>query len=116
MTRDEVLELGLLEEHACCVRHGISFVQFSVVDRGVPDPTEFAELIGQTCNDLISGINVAIHCRVGIGRSGMLASCVLKHFGMTANEAVSVVSAARGVTVPDTDEQLELIQMYVPRH
>ena len=112
LEQDEVVELGLLEERACCVKHGIEFVQFPIPDRGVPDRTEFAKLVRQTHGDLVAGLNVGVHCRAGIGRSGVIAACVLQHFALTADDAVAIVSSARGIEVPDTDEQLQYIQAF----
>ncbi len=46
-----------------------------------------------------------IHCRAGIGRSGMLAACVLVKAGLDPEAALQRVSEARGCPVPDTEEQ-----------
>ena len=116
LTEDEVQELGLLEESGCCTRHGIDFVEFPILDRGLPDPIGFAELVRRTHADLTVGSNIGVHCRAGIGRSGMFASCLLKRISLTADEAIAVVSAARGIDVPDTEEQHRFIQSFVPDH
>jgi protein-tyrosine phosphatase len=48
---------------------------------------------------------VAVHCRQGIGRSGMIAAGALMRSGVGADKAVDVVSAARGVAIPETAAQ-----------
>ncbi|MGA2144635.1 MAG: dual specificity protein phosphatase family protein, partial [Bryobacteraceae bacterium] len=54
---------------------------------------------------LDAGKNVAVHCRQGIGRSGLIAAAALVTAGMSADRAVEVVSDARGQTVPETAVQ-----------
>ena len=56
---------------------------------------------------LKTGKNVAVHCRQGIGRSGLVAAASLMMSGIAAREAVDVVTRARGLTVPETPGQLQ---------
>ena len=53
--------------------------------------------------------NVAIHCRYGIGRSSLLAACVLTRGGVAVKEAFDRIGVARGFPVPDTREQVEWV-------
>jgi protein-tyrosine phosphatase len=55
--------------------------------------------------------NLVIHCRQGIGRSG-LAACLLAKTGLSPGAAIEMVSAARGVPVPETKEQRAWIDRY----
>jgi protein-tyrosine phosphatase len=48
-----------------------------------------------------------VHCRAGIGRSGIAAAAVLVSLGHEPRDVFAMVSKARGVSVPDTDEQIE---------
>jgi protein-tyrosine phosphatase len=112
LTEPEALELRLADEKNVCNAHGIEFVQLPIPDRGLPDLDEFAKLVEGSCRHLAGGKTIGVHCRAGIGRSGMLICCILKQTGLSANEAVSRVSTARGVQVPDTDEQLAFIDRY----
>jgi RimJ/RimL family protein N-acetyltransferase len=54
---------------------------------------------------LSAGANVAIHCRNGIGRASTLAAIILVLEGTQADQAWAHISAARGMTVPDTVAQ-----------
>ena len=55
----------------------------NLTDRGVPSsPAAFAPLVGTLVRQLRSGESVANHCRAGIGRSGLLAGCVLGSVGV----------------------------------
>ena len=59
-------------------------------------------------------MNVAVHCRAGIGRSGLVASCILIKDDMTAEAAIKLVSSGRGVPIPETAEQSAFILEYSP--
>ena len=50
-----------------------------------------------------------IHCRAGIGRSSLMAACALVCIGVEAKAALALIGAARGLTVPDPDEQRERV-------
>lgn len=59
-------------------------------------------LIARIGAQLEAGKNVAVHCRQGIGRSGLIAAGVLMTSGAGPAEAMQIVSSARGVAVPET--------------
>ncbi|MGN6438292.1 MAG: protein-tyrosine phosphatase family protein [Agriterribacter sp.] len=52
------------------------------------------------------GQSVVIHCRMGIGRSSIIAACVLLKYKLKAKVIIENISSIRGLKVPDTDEQL----------
>ena len=56
-----------------------------------------------------NGLNTVIHCLAGIGRTGISAAGILLHAGYEAVEAFERVGTARGMEVPDTEEQREWI-------
>ena len=106
LERDEVEELGLALEATLCARQGIEFISFPIPDRGVPaSAPSAATLADLLVGELRVGKNVAIHCRAGIGRSSVVAACVMVGAGFAAASAFDQISAARGVQVPDTDGQ-----------
>ena len=103
---DEATELELDGEAAACAANGVEFVSFPIADREVPKSrTEFAERVSHLVGLLQSGRTVAIHCRQGIGRAGMVAVGILGATGVPIDEAMEVVSAARGRPVPETEAQ-----------
>ncbi len=53
-----------------------------------------------------------MHCRQGIGRSGLVAARLLAKKGTSPGAAIEMVSAARGLAVPETAEQREWIDRY----
>ena len=87
-------------------KSGIRFISFPIPDRGIPASTRDAvRLMGEIANALQQGKNVAVHCRQGVGRSGLIAAGVLMNSGMNPGEAIRVVSSVRGAAIPETSEQ-----------
>jgi protein-tyrosine phosphatase len=108
---DEVVVCDLTEEKAIAGASGLRFIRFPIADRGVPNNKQFAEhLAGDLTTELRTGRQVVIHCRAGIGRSALIAACVLSALGVPLENAWDEISRARGVAVPDTDEQREWVE------
>jgi protein-tyrosine phosphatase len=100
---EEVDELGLGNEAALCRENAIGFMSFPIVDRGLPgDEAAFRSLITELAGTQKA---IAIHCRAGIGRSSLAAAALLIARGTSADDALAAIERARGVRVPDTDEQ-----------
>lgn len=106
LTEDEATALELEDERLHCESNGIVFVSFPIEDRSVPaDLPAALQLVATILDYLRGGKGVAVHCRGGIGRSAMLAACVLKKLGLGTTESFELIGVARGWPVPDTDEQ-----------
>jgi protein-tyrosine phosphatase len=111
LENDEAVQLGLEDEQNITESKRLQFFSFPIPDRGVPASTaEALKFLTQLTAALRAGEKVAVHCRQGIGRSGMLAAALLMTSGMAVREAVDVVTMARGVAVPETSRQLEWLQ------
>jgi protein-tyrosine phosphatase len=110
LTTDEAEDLDLQHEQRSCQANSIQFRSFPIVDRNVPaSEVEAICLIEQLERELAEGRNVVVHCRQGIGRSGMIAAGVLVQSGLKPSVAVDRVSTARRAPIPDTPEQLAWI-------
>lgn len=111
--RREVGELGLHREAGLCHDLDMEFVAFPVPDGGMPASTReamaLAEAIVARMNE---GKAVAVHCRAGIGRSSLIAACVLVLLGLAPGMAFDLISKARGVKVPDTDRQRDWVDKF----
>lgn len=103
---EEAQELGLGAESELCAAHGIQFLSFPIGDRGVPSSIrDFRELSFMLYETTAGGINTVIHCRAGIGRASLMAGSVLLFAGFEPDDAFKHIAKARGMEVPDTDEQ-----------
>ena len=109
---DEARALSLHNEAQICADTGMEFINFPIQDFGLPDPAAFGELVKAIAISLRGGTNIAIHCRAGIGRSGMAVCCVLQSFGHSAIQAINATGHARGKAVPDTVEQRAFIENF----
>ena|SRR5579863_705077 len=107
---EEAAQLQLTSESDIARPKGIQLISFPIPDRGVPASMPAAlGLLRSLAEALEKGKNVAIHCRQGIGRSGLIASALLVTSGIGAEKAIETVSAARGQTIPETPAQLDWI-------
>jgi protein-tyrosine phosphatase len=108
LEKEEAAQLQLAGEKDLVESEGIDFVSFPIPDRGVPASMPLAlSLLGRIAAALEKGRSVAIHCRQGIGRSGLIAAGVLVTSGVAPDKALEVVSIARGIPVPETQAQTE---------
>ncbi len=106
LTAEEQAKFDLITEAECCHAQGIEYVSAPIPDLGVPtDSASFEKTIEKLTLALSRGQSVAVHCRQSVGRSGLAACSVLLAMGMSLDEAIAVVSQARGVQVPETLEQ-----------
>jgi protein-tyrosine phosphatase len=109
----EEFVLGLEKEREHCREAGLAFAAFPIPDRGVPgDAFELSTFSRKIYLRCAAGENTAIHCRAGIGRSGLVAAAVLLHGGSSVEDAFAKIGTARGVPVPDTPEQEEWLRRH----
>jgi len=113
---DEAAGLELASEEAACQAAGIRFFSLPVPDRGIPTSRQAVmELAASLAASVAAGTHVGLHCRQGVGRSALLAACVLIALGTPANTAVGRITTARGLPVPETPEQRQWVQQFARR-
>ncbi|HUB82633.1 MAG TPA: dual specificity protein phosphatase family protein [Bryobacteraceae bacterium] len=106
LTQDEEYELDLAHESSDALKHAMAFVSYPIADRSIPaDASTLSTLLENIQRDLRQGKNVLVHCRQGIGRTGLIAASLLVREGMDPEAAIQEVSRVRGVPVPETHEQ-----------
>jgi protein-tyrosine phosphatase len=110
LEEEEAAQLELTSEGDIARAKGIQLISFPIPDRGVPaSMPAVLGLLRRVVEALEQGKTVAVHCRQGIGRSGLIATAVLVASGIGVEKAVETVSTARGQEVPETPAQLEWI-------
>jgi hypothetical protein len=113
------IALALLEEHEYA-RLGIPHFREAVAKARLP--WEFApipdgcvpgrefnlawrETAPRVRTILHAGGRALIHCRAGLGRTGLVAACLLVDFGATPQEAIDSVRAARPNTIETAEQE-----------
>ncbi len=113
LTPTEVQDLDLTLECERVEANGLRFLSLPISDREVPDSRAAMLAVTDALErDLSGGKNVLIHCRQGIGRSGLIAACLLIDSGLPVEEALRILSSARGLPVPETAEQREWLHRH----
>ena len=116
LTAEETAAFELTNEADLCRSSGIEFVSFPIPDREVPSSrTDALRLVKGLDEYLATGKAVGIHCRQGIGRSGLVAACLLVSSSVPLAVAFNRISEARGRPIPETNEQREWVQAFAPQ-
>lgn len=90
---------------------GIPVTVFPIGDFGVPDDGGgLKALAEQAARDLEVGKVLFVHCAAGIGRTGMVATCILVALGLGGAAAMAAIAAAG--SGPETDLQRQLVARY----
>jgi protein-tyrosine phosphatase len=113
LTSEEERELDLSSEERETKAQRMAFRSFPIPDRQVPDSeTKLGKLLTKIDEDLGLGKNVVLHCRQGIGRTGLVAACLLVTKGFDVRAAIKQLSDVRGIPIPETPEQRSWIDHY----
>lgn len=117
MENAELDELFLQAEADLCKKTNLEFIHFPIADFGLPKSDEEVEsLILQLKTAVEEGKKIAIHCRMGIGRSSSIAAVILiALWNYTTKTAFEAITKARGLRVPDTEQQIEWVKRFEQR-
>lgn len=106
----EAIEVGLGRERQLTEKYKMEFVSYPIPDRGLPHSvSEYLDFTQRIYHETAGGLHTVVHCRAGIGRTGLIAAGVLLHCGFEPKEAFELISKKRRVTVPDTEEQVDWV-------
>jgi protein-tyrosine phosphatase len=123
LTHAEQEALELVDDASLCQRCDLIYVFhiyvfhiyvfYPIPDRGVPPNFSDAQsVIDALARHLTEGRYVAIHCRMGIGRSAMIAAATLARLGDASERACARIRDARRCKVPDTFEQRAWVERF----
>jgi protein-tyrosine phosphatase len=107
---DEAADLDLTDEERACQGVDIRFVSLPIPDRGVPGSRPAMTAMAAELAASIAAVKrVGVHCRQGVGRSAVVAACILIALGVDPAVALSRIATARGLPVPETPEQRQWV-------
>lgn len=113
----EVRDLALDAEKSLRLQRGSVFESLPIPDRGVPSSAQaFQQQIQRIVESLRDSRGAGVHCRAGIGRSALVAACVLARLGQPKARVFEQLTRSRGVGVPDTPEQVAWFERYCAAH
>ena len=127
LTWEEDRRLGLTQVAQAASAAGVEFISFPIADRGVPRVQDISDRLEDHGTDVLAlGVRLAAHvragrfvvtqCFAGIGRSTLLACATLVMLGIGPEQALQMVSDARGLPVPDTDAQRHWLYEFAATH
>jgi ADP-ribosyl-[dinitrogen reductase] hydrolase len=107
---------GLLPAH-------MAHHRFPIRDHGIPaDPSHMVDILELIESQLRAGRRVYVHCRAGIGRTGMVVGCLLVERGASGEDALAALNdawrqcarAESWPSVPETPAQIEYVRTWQP--
>jgi len=119
----DLTEAGELPPYDIYLPGNVQHVRKPITDHGVPaEPLLMTQILAALDTLLRQGRKVYVHCRAGIGRTGMTIGCYLREQGETAAAALAELNrlwqqnarAARWPSIPETEEQERFILDWTP--
>lgn len=122
------LLVSLIEEHEFAAlripslreevrRYGIEMLWFPIRDASVPSSIErFYQAVQHIVATLRKGKTTVIHCKGGLGRTGLVAAAVLMAIAeLTPEEATRIVRRARpgAIETPDQEEYVRVFHRHI---
>lgn len=117
MEEHEYEELQITDLRARAADYGIEVLWLPVKDTMCPESdAEFDETVGRIVSTLRDGKTVVIHCKGGLGRTGLTVAACLVSAGtdLTADEAIRIVRRARTGAV-ENERQERFVAEYARR-
>jgi protein-tyrosine phosphatase len=112
ISKDEMDSYGVPSLLDSYQENGIEYLHLPIVDQKVPNKKDIAFINHFIDNILTSNKKVLIHCVGGLGRSGLVAACYLKHIGYSSEKAIKTVREARTLRAIETIEQEKFVYNY----
>jgi protein-tyrosine phosphatase len=78
------LRIEACDDEAVLRRHGLDVLHLPTIDHDAVSPAMLDDGVAFAADQLAAGRRLLIHCEHGVGRSALLALCVLADRGMTA--------------------------------
>ena len=119
----DLTEVDELEPYDAQLPVGIVYVRHPIRDHGLPaEPAQMADVLLTLRQALRAGGAVYLHCRAGIGRTGMVVGCWLSEQGSSGDEALRELNrlwrqnarAEDWPELPETPAQADYVRLWTP--
>ncbi len=120
----DLTQAGEMESYRSLLPADVGYESFGLPDHSVPATAQkMREVLSALWRDLAGRPGVYLHCRAGIGRTGMTVGCYLRELGEPGDAALAELNRlwqhnARSKTwpsVPETAEQALYVHNWKPR-
>jgi ADP-ribosyl-[dinitrogen reductase] hydrolase len=115
----DLTQPGEAEPYETALPVSIDYLRKPIRDHDTPaSPAQMTEILGCLRTALREGRRVYLHCRAGIGRTGMVAGCLLVEQGLSGDDALTELNrlwrqsgrSSQWPAVPETPEQIEYVR------
>lgn len=120
----DLTETGEVESYRALLPASVAYESFGLPDHSVPRTAQqMRDVLTALWRGLSGRPGVYLHCRAGIGRTGMTVGCYLRELGETGDAALAELNhlwkqnarAALWAEVPETEEQVRFVRTWNPR-
>jgi len=109
----ELALLGIEDYEQTAIAVGIDVLHFPILDTYVPRAMPPVSALLKKIEAIATqGRGVVIHCRGGLGRSGVIGGCLLLKHGLLPDEALKVLATVRSPDCPENETQREFIRAF----
>jgi protein-tyrosine phosphatase len=114
----DLTQFGERPEYRSLLPAGVHYLRSAIVDAQIPtDPAQMQAIQGHLRAMMADGHRVYVHCRAGIGRTGLVIGCYLAEQGLDGPGALRELNrlwrqserSTSWPAVPQTIEQAEFI-------
>ncbi len=98
-----------------------AYHRMAIIDYSCPSERFMKTILDLIDSSIDSKLNVYLHCRGGIGRTGTVVGCYLVRHGLDGEQAIRKIALLRKGTMdwyhasPETDEQRNMIKNWKTR-
>jgi len=113
LTKDEMESYGVPDLIETYRRNNLEVLHLPIVDQKIPGREELRKLLLYIDKAFSEGKNILLHCVGGLGRSGLVAACYLKHIGFNSAQAINFVREIRSPRAIETKIQEDFVKEFI---